>query len=340
MLAPLTGMGLSVYARRIGRSLNWPILVVNGALGFGTCCLAGPHSPAFIFGINFLLFVSIAFTGVDKLVASLLCLGVLLAGCLFSDMDRWLVWQGFIILVMYVSVLNQVLGFVIQQAVEIDQTKTALSVEKEKTEQLLLNILPGAIADRFKEDHSPLADGFASVTVLFADIVGFTTFSRNLAPRLLVTFLNELYSRFDGLVEELGLEKIKTIDDAYMVAGGVPTPLEDHAQRMCILALKMREAVSRIPGLEGLPHSIRIGISTGPVTAGVIGVKKFTYDLWGDTINTAGRMESHSEAGKIHITDEVYQLIHDRFVCQPRQPMEVKGKGWMKTWFLESVKTG
>ena len=220
----------------------------------------------------------------------------------------------------------------------IHNAEQQVAREKEKTEKLLLNILPQGVAERFKNDQSFLAEGYSSVSVLFADIVRFTSFAEKIAPNDLVKFLNAVFSRFDALTEIFGLEKIKTIGDAYMVAGGVPTPSDDHTRRVCQMALKMQEVVQdiKIPG--GEPLHIRIGISTGPVTAGVIGVKKFIYDLWGDTVNTASRMESHSEAGSIQITGEVYELIKNEFDCKPRGEIQVKGKGAMTTYFLIGTK--
>jgi adenylate cyclase len=210
--------------------------------------------------------------------------------------------------------------------------------EKEKTDQLLLNILPGVVAERFKNDQSFLAEGYQSVSVLFADIVGFTNFSEKAAPDDLVKFLNDVFSKFDILSEEFGLEKIKTIGDSYMVAGGVPTPSNNHLPRICKMALKMQEAIQPLKTPSGQPVQIRIGISTGPVTAGVIGVKKFTYDLWGDTVNTASRMESHAEVGSIQVTNEVYLLIKNVFECKERGVIQVKGKGAMMTYNLTGIK--
>ncbi|MDQ3842826.1 MAG: adenylate/guanylate cyclase domain-containing protein, partial [Bacteroidota bacterium] len=191
----------------------------------------------------------------------------------------------------------------------IHKAEQEVAKEKEKTEQLLLNILPQAIAERFKNDQSFLAEGYPSVTVLFADIVGFTSFSEKTAPDELVKFLNAVFSKFDELTVTYGLEKIKTIGDAYMVAGGVPTPSNDHTLKICQMALKIQQVIKEIKTPGGEPVRMRIGISTGPVTAGVIGAKKFIYDLWGDTVNTASRMESYSEAGTIQITGEVYELV-------------------------------
>ena len=212
--------------------------------------------------------------------------------------------------------------------------------EKEKTEQLLLNILPQAVANRFKNDRSFLAEGYKSVSVLFADIVGFTSLSEKITPDELVKFLNDVFSKFDEYTEEYGLEKIKTIGDAYMVAGGVPIRSPDHTLKICRMALKMQGAIQDITDPSGKQVRMRIGISTGPVTAGVIGVKKFIYDLWGDTVNTASRMESHAEEGSIQITGEVYELVKNDFDCKARGTIQVKGKGAMLTYFLMGIKAG
>ena len=220
----------------------------------------------------------------------------------------------------------------------INKAEQEAAREKEKTEQLLLNVLPQAVAERFKNDRSCLAEGYKSVSVLFADIVGFTTLSEKISPDGLVMFLNDVFSKFDAYTEEYGLEKIKTIGDAYMVAGGVPVATHDHAVKICRMALKMQEVIKEIKDPNGKPLQMRIGISTGPVTAGVIGVKKFIYDLWGDTVNTASRMESHALEGSIQVTSEVYLLVKDKFNCKERGTIGIKGKGNMLTYFLEGVK--
>jgi len=241
--------------------------------------------------------------------------------------------------------LNSLIGIPILSAAfglyaffTINKAEQEVAKEKDKTEQLLLNVLPKPIAERFKSDRSFLAEGYRSVTVLFADIVEFTRLSEKIKPVELVKFLNEVFSRFDELTETYGLEKIKTIGDAYMVAGGVPVPSDDHLRRVCQMALKMQEAIQDIKSPGGGPLLMRTGISTGPVTAGVIGVKKFIYDLWGDTVNIASRMESHSESGAIQITSEVYELVKNEFDCTARGMIQVKGKGAMATYFLTGIK--
>jgi class 3 adenylate cyclase len=216
----------------------------------------------------------------------------------------------------------------------IDTAEQMAAAEKEKTENLLLNILPAAIAERFKNDQSYFAERFESATVLFADIVGFTALSEKISPEELAMFLNDVFSKYDALTEEQGLEKIKTIGDAYMVAGGIPTPSHDHARRICNLALRMQEISRNIRNPLGETIQIRIGICTGPVTAGVIGVKKFIYDLWGDTVNTASRMQSHAPDGGIQMTESVHKAVQALFHFDSCGQINVKGKGAMQTYLL------
>jgi guanylate cyclase len=211
---------------------------------------------------------------------------------------------------------------------------TALRAEQEKSEVLLLNILPRPIAERLKAATQTIADHFAAASVLFADVVDFTPLSQRLQPAEVVGILDRLFSRFDALVEMHGLEKVKTIGDCYMAAAGVPDPHTDHARRAALLALDMRDevatwAVGDQPRLE-----LRIGINSGPVIAGVIGTKRFLYDLWGDAVNTASRMESHGTPGEIQITRETYELLKEEFVCRRRGTILVKGKGQLETWYL------
>jgi adenylate cyclase len=214
----------------------------------------------------------------------------------------------------------------------------ALRIEQDKAENLLLNILPRSIADRLKAEPQTIADQFAAASILFADVVDFTPFSERLSAAEVVGILDHLFSHFDEIAERLGLEKIKTIGDAYMVAAGVPSPRSDHARAMALMALEMREAVRSTDdgGHRGL--ELRIGINSGPVVAGVIGRKRFLYDLWGDAVNTASRMESHGTPGEIQVTQATYELIRDDFDLRPRGTVNVKGKGDMETWYLVGQK--
>jgi adenylate cyclase len=213
-----------------------------------------------------------------------------------------------------------------------------LAEEKEKSERLLLNILPGPIAQRLKEGEITIADSFAEVTVMFADLVGFTKLSAHLSPAELVELLNEIFSAFDELAERYGLEKIKTIGDAYMVVGGLPRETNDHAEKIAEMAIEIIAAIAKMQTKGGQPLSIRIGIHTGPVEAGVIGTKKFTYDLWGDTVNTASRMESQGIPGGIQVTVATYERLRDKYVFEERGVISVKGKGDMMTYLLVARK--
>ena len=209
--------------------------------------------------------------------------------------------------------------------------------EEEKVERLLLNILPKEIATMLKNKPHFIADQITMASILFADVVNFTPMSAKMTATELVELLNEVFSNFDLLVEKYGLEKITTIGDCYMVASGVPQPRDDHAKILANMALELRDYTSS-QTFQGKQLSFRIGINSGPVVAGIIGQKKFSYDLWGDTVNTASRMESHSTGNVIQITEDTYDLIKDDFICEPRGVITVKGKGEMKVWYLLSKK--
>ena len=217
---------------------------------------------------------------------------------------------------------------------EAVRSRRALALEQQRSERLLLNVLPAPIAERLKAGEAVIADAFPEVTVLFADLVDFTRSSRRSSPAQVVATLNELFSAFDRLAQQHGLEKIKTIGDAYMVAGGLPDPRPDHAEAVAELALAMRGEVARRADPSGRPLQVRIGIDTGPVEAGVIGTAKFSYDLWGDAVNTASRMESHGVPGCIQVTARTYQRLQDGYRFQRRGPIPVRGMGEMATYFL------
>ena len=218
---------------------------------------------------------------------------------------------------------------------EAVRNRRELDVEREKSERLLRNVLPASIAARLKQTEGVIADGFSDVTVLFADIVDFTRRSERIAPEQVVESLNDLFSVFDQLARERGLEKIKTIGDAYMVVGGLPEPRPDHAEAAAEMALAMRAAVAGRNDPSGQPLAVRIGIDTGPVVAGVIGTSRFSYDLWGDTVNTASRMESHGVPGCIQVTARTWERLRDHYRFKRRGPIQVKGKGAIVTYFLE-----
>ena len=248
-------------------------------------------------------------------------------------------------LTLLVLILEGVLIF--RPAVEkLRTTFNQLTEEQKKSEHLLLNILPETVANRLKEQPTTIAEAFAEATVLFADIVGFTQLSTQVSPQELVGLLNRIFSAFDELAEKHGLEKIKTIGDAYMVVGGLPSPRIDHAEAIIQMALDMQQAINQFNIETNYNCNIRIGINSGPVVAGVIGIKKFIYDLWGDTVNIASRMESHGIPGNIQISQSTYEQVKDIFQdkfkdeyeLKSRGLIEVKGKGEMQTYLVKQLR--
>ncbi len=233
----------------------------------------------------------------------------------------------FNLLVVVVFVYYMMLFYVRQRAILLTQS-----------DGLLRNILPDDIADRLKRSADTIADDYEAASILFADIVDFTPMSADMTPSELVALLDDVFTAFDVLVEERGLEKIKTIGDAYMVAAGVPRPREDHAQILCDLALAVRDVVATRE-FQGRRVALRIGINSGPVVAGIIGATKFSYDLWADSVNTASRMETSGTAGEIQITDNTKRLVEDDFICEPKGTVAVKGKGPMTVWTLKTSRS-
>jgi adenylate cyclase len=223
---------------------------------------------------------------------------------------------------------------------QIRHAEDAAEREHARSEALLANILPSPVAARLKTGvEEVIADRYAAASILFADMAGFTARASNLDPDELVRFLNRTFTMLDALVDGHGLEKIKTTGDAYMVVSGVPAVRADHATAIAALALDMRETLAGLVDPKGRPVPVRIGLACGPVVAGVVGTRKFFYDVWGDAVNLASRMESTGEPGKIQVTDEMRSALGDRFTFAERGLVEVKGKGEMRTWFLTGRKT-
>ncbi|MDA1036433.1 MAG: adenylate/guanylate cyclase domain-containing protein [Chloroflexi bacterium] len=220
--------------------------------------------------------------------------------------------------------------FVNQQRV----TLALLDAEREKSESLLLNVLPEEVAGRLKVGTEVIADYYPSVSILFADVVGFTMMSSGGGPEKMVGVLNDIFSHFDELAVKYGVEKIRTIGDGYMAVCGAPVQRDDHARRLANMALEM--LAYDMPEVDGQPCELRIGINSGDVIAGVVGTTKFHYDVWGDAVNIAARMESQGVPGKIQIGPGAYELLKDDFACPLRGEVEIKGKGLMQTWFLEA----
>lgn len=223
--------------------------------------------------------------------------------------------------------------------IERDRAEAALAREQNRSELLLLNILPAEIAQRLKGEHRPLADGYAEVSILFADLVGFTKMAASMSPERLVELLNDLFSRFDLLCDTYGVEKIKTIGDAYMVCAGLPVQRKDHAQAIVHLALAMQEALKDHNLEFGSDLNLRIGINSGPVVAGVIGLKKFIYDLWGDTVNIASRMESSGVPGRIQVSATTWEHLRDQFEFEARGTQDLKGLGATESYLMKGAIT-
>jgi len=247
--------------------------------------------------------------------------------------------------VSFVNSLSDLLALGME-AQERRRAEESLRVEQKKSERLLLNVLPPEIAERLKSVQSQtklhlktsgtiIADSFDEVTVLFSDIVNFTEYAASISANELVKILNEIFSEFDHLVEQYDLEKIKTIGDSYMVVAGLPIPTKDHAEAIAEMALRMQNVIQRFKRSDGSDFSLRIGIHTGQVIAGVIGTKKFIYDLWGDTVNIASRMESCGIPGTIQVTAETYQILKNKYYFEQRSAINVKGKGEMITYLLK-----
>ena len=211
-----------------------------------------------------------------------------------------------------------------------------LRLERNRSENLLENILPANIAARLKDDNQMVADKFEQVSVLFADMVGSTELASDLSPEEMVGLLNEVFSQFDSITVEHGVEKISTSGDNYLVASGVPEPRSDHAQALVTVAIEMRDYLERRRNNGGVGLEMRFGINTGSAVAGVVGQRKFHYDVWGDAVNIASRMESHGVPGRVQISETTYALVKDDFACVARGEIDVKGKGMMRTWFVEA----
>jgi class 3 adenylate cyclase len=326
-------------ASQLGMMLVLPFLLQWSLGGFGQSSAVALWALMAPLGALVFLDLRRAFPWFMAFVALVAISGLIDARLTEAAVPGWIVIAFFVMNVLGVSTTVYLLLQYFMRArertlAELEESHLALRAEQEKSERLLLNVLPVPIAARLKESPQVIADGFADVTVLFADIVDFTRLADRLSPGEVVAVLNRVFSAFDGLTQRHGLEKIKTIGDAYMVAAGLPIPRLDHAEAVAEMALEMREEADRCGREVGVPLAIRIGIDSGPVVAGVIGRSRFTYDLWGDTVNTASRMQSHGLAGQIQVTDRTYERLKGRYELRERGELDVKGKGSMTTYFL------
>lgn len=319
---------------------GWFAWIVNAALFFllaevlaATVIVGGliPSALVVLFGLLAVVGALIVF---DTLAAVAWCLAFLLTLVLAVVLPGWIP-PLYVVNASAGDMAFTVFGvtaFIFAAMAYFVRQRDRLQAE---SDDLLHNILPDEIARRLKANRSMIADDYESASVLFADVVGFTPMSAEMAPPELVGLLNAVFSTFDGFVEELELEKIKTVGDAYMVASGVPRRRADHADAIADLALRIRDCVASTT-FAGHRISLRIGINSGPVVAGIVGTHKFAYDLWGDVVNTASRMESEGIPGSIQVSPTTHELIRDRYLCEPRGAIQVKGKGAMTTFILVS----
>jgi class 3 adenylate cyclase len=341
-------LAAGTFWRRAGRYLHWlTFSAAWGPLTAGTLMFVArlpeatrPFEPA-----NTILTL-IFFYGALRLPYVLACA----AGWTFSVLflaaaARWSLFDhtGLVraaIQIFSVNALGMYAAYSLERALRLDfLAEREIARERERSERLLLNVLPAAVAQRLKSGEKTIADDYGDVSILFADIVGYTQLSGRLAASELVALLNEVFSRFDALADLHGLEKIKTIGDAYMAVGGLPGSAPEHVEAAVRLALGMLAEIEAINKARGLSLSVRIGIGTGPVVAGVIGSRKFSYDLWGDTVNVASRMESHGVPGRVHLSQSAASRLSPARRVERRDGVDVKGKGAMTTYLLAETGT-
>ncbi len=335
---------LPIYLNRQGRYIAARLVYIISSYSFfiGWSLFMGKASGVHFFLVSGAIVTMFVFgPAYNKTRASLvfLCLASFFLIELFVyDVNKLLLpYQGLVMVVktaVMVAFVLAVAAMLVYISIHYNRSEENLDIEKQKSENLLLNILPVRIADRLKAQPATIADAFDNASVLFSDIVGFTALAERLKPEKLVEVLNTIFSRFDDIAEKYHVEKIKTIGDAYMVAAGIPEPMYNHAHALCSFALEMRDVIQSFKLKSGGNLAIRIGVHSGPVVAGIIGKKKFSYDLWGDTVNTAARMESHGVENQVQISEQTYQLVKDDFNFTERGEVKIKGKGNMKVYLL------
>ncbi len=326
-----------LFKQHMQAALCLPILIP----GFGLIVIMIIY-PAFgdYYYAGLILVIMYSYTFIRLRFVYATCCSLTITGTYFV-VSVWLNHAPFVVILnnlfelFAANYIGMFVGYLLEQHFRKDYLHDVLlEIERDKSNYLLLNILPATIAERLKQGEKLIADSYPDVTVLFADMVGFTKISSRVSPEELVTLMNEVFSTIDGLVEKHNLEKIKTIGDAYMLAGGLPLPRPDHVEAVAEMALDMLDAISQLAAAKEGWLRLRIGINSGPVVAGVIGTKKFIYDLWGDTVNIASRMESHGIAGCIHVTQDTYERLCRNYHFMARGVSEIKGKGAMNTYIL------
>ena len=350
-VAPLA---LSIFAPRVIAWINpFPALLLFGSLMIAcflfATYLTGAESGLYLFMLNGLLSLALQQASLNRFQIIGLATTVLVAiGAAYlmfpepsglldvgENFNRYVFFSTLIVLTL------QIYAILYSMSRRVTRAEAALAAEHARSEALLQNLLPDNIATRLKDRPGEvIADGLPAVTLLFADIVDFTPRSARMAPEALIGWLNRIFSAFDVLTAERGLEKIKTIGDAYMVAAGLPVARKDHAEVIADMALAIQAKVAELSEELGEPIQLRIGIHSGPAIAGVIGTSKVFYDVWGDTVNTASRMESHGEPGRIQVTAASRALLEHTYAFEHRGPVEIKGIGPIETWWLTGRRDG
>lgn len=326
------------FTRFMQRAILWTTLV--GGLGIVGINLAAPPPEAYAYYVGLILATIFYFTflRLQFVYAVVVAWTVVLTYLAATLWIRPLPPRVFVLnssFLLCANVVAMFAGYFLERAIRTEYLERRAShVERARSERLLRNILPEPVADRLKQGEVVIAESFPEVTVLFADLVDFTQICERSTPGELVEFLTEVFSVFDGLAARHGVEKIKTMGDAYMVAGGLPVPRPDHAEAVAEMALAMQDELQRLARERQEPLRLRIGMHTGSVVAGVIGTRKFSYDLWGDTVNTASRMQSHGDEGMIQVTRETYERLREAYHFEERGTIDVKGKGRVSTYFL------
>jgi len=329
--------------RKMIFSVAWIIFTAEIMIHAAFC----NHYAGWGFGNQYFLFtlVGMSFLLPKKIYLSMtLAVAAILEFVILSRWSNEIPWDGNPDVLYAIKVVNIVIALgisvfdTLHYQLIIHQTEEQLKKAISKSEKLLANVFPLAILDKLKDKEATIADRFDSASVFFADIVGFTPLSEKLSPVELVNLLDKLFSLFDSLVEKHKVEKIKTIGDAYMVASGVPTPIKNHAELLANFALDFKLCLAEFNLANNQTLKMRIGMNSGPIVAGVIGKSRFIYDLWGDCVNTAARLESHGLSGEIHVSEHTYELLSDKFEFESRGTIEIKGKGPMNTYLLRRIK--
>ena len=332
----------SLQAERLARL--WLMVTVNAHLAV-LIFLTGSVLGVSIFGVTNTVLASVIFDPPEKksrlffMGFPIVCL--VLGACVFTQahMDLSALHPMLISLMRTVNMVLATLSVLLILNVfdrEVLKTEGYLVQERERSDRLLHAVLPQKIANELRQNDRMIADRHPEVSVLFADIAGFTPWASKQDPEVVVSLLEKIFSRFDAIVSRLGAEKIKTIGDAYMVVSGAPDPRQDHAHIIARLALALLNEIKAIRQETGIDLDVRIGVHTGSVIAGVIGAMRFSYDIWGDTVNTASRMESHGQAGRIQMSQQTQERLGNDFITIERGVIDVKGKGEMNTWWLEA----